>query len=164
MGSRTRLLRFAPGVYTTAPFVHDHWEEVYLLSGDLVVGNDDKGKGGEPFEAPTYACRPPGVHHGPFKSERGCMLYEIHYYDEGRKYASVSVGKARLHRQDAAGKISRGRFARRWSGAIAGDFAHPTDADGDAGANKARSAILSRRARGFRVGQTDAAAIPRTLA
>jgi len=25
MGSRTRLLRFAPGVYTTAPFVHDHW-------------------------------------------------------------------------------------------------------------------------------------------
>ena len=62
MGSRTRLLRFAPGVYTTAPFVHDHWEEVYLLSGDLVVGNDDKGQGGEPFEAPTYACRPPGVY------------------------------------------------------------------------------------------------------
>jgi hypothetical protein len=40
MGSRTRLLRFAPGVYTTAPFVHDHWEEVYLVSGDLIVGND----------------------------------------------------------------------------------------------------------------------------
>ncbi len=85
MGSRTRLLRFGPGVYTTAPFVHDHWEEVYLVSGDLVVGNDDKGKGGEPFEAPTYACRPPGVHHGPFKSERGCLLYEIHYYDESKK-------------------------------------------------------------------------------
>jgi hypothetical protein len=84
MGGRTRLLRFAPGVYTTAPFVHDHWEEVYLLSGDLVVGNDDKGNGGEPFDAPTYACRPPGVHHGPFKSEHGCMLYEIHYYDESK--------------------------------------------------------------------------------
>src|SRR5262249_51666141 len=26
-GSRSRLLRFEPGVYTTAPFVHDHWEE-----------------------------------------------------------------------------------------------------------------------------------------
>src|SRR5262245_10360893 len=25
-GSRTRLLRFEPGVHTTAPFVHDHWE------------------------------------------------------------------------------------------------------------------------------------------
>jgi hypothetical protein len=22
------------------------------------------------------------VLHGPFKSERGCLLYEIHYYDE----------------------------------------------------------------------------------
>ena len=39
MGSRTRLLRFDPGVYTTAPFVHDHWEEVYLISGDLIVGH-----------------------------------------------------------------------------------------------------------------------------
>jgi hypothetical protein len=27
MGSRTRLLRFQPGEFTTAPFVHDHWEE-----------------------------------------------------------------------------------------------------------------------------------------
>ena len=45
MGSRTRLLRFDPGVYTTAPFVHDHWEEVYLVSGDLIVGNDTEGKG-----------------------------------------------------------------------------------------------------------------------
>jgi len=25
-GTRTRLLRFEPGVYTTAPFVHDYWE------------------------------------------------------------------------------------------------------------------------------------------
>src|ERR1700680_1027141 len=85
MGSRTRLLRFAPGVYTTVPFVHDHWEEVYLLSGDLVVGNDAQGKGGEPFKAPTYACRPPGVRHGPFRSDTGCMLFEMHYYDESMK-------------------------------------------------------------------------------
>jgi hypothetical protein len=85
MGSRTRLLRIEPGVYTTAPFVHDHWEEVYLVSGDLIVGNDAQGKGGEAFDAPTYACRPPGVYHGPFKSERGCVLYEIHYYDESTK-------------------------------------------------------------------------------
>ena len=84
-GSRTRLLRFDPGVYTTAPFVHDHWEEVYLMSGDLIVGNDEAGKGGEPFRAPTYACRPPGVYHGPFKSETGCMLFEMHYYDESKK-------------------------------------------------------------------------------
>ena len=28
-GTRTRLLRFAPGVFTTAPFVHEYWEEVF---------------------------------------------------------------------------------------------------------------------------------------
>ena len=74
MGSRTRLLRFDPGVYTTVPFVHDHWEEVYLISGDLIVGSDAHGVGGELFKAPTYACRPPGIRHGPFKSETGCLL------------------------------------------------------------------------------------------
>jgi hypothetical protein len=83
-GSRTRLLRFEPGSFTTAPFVHDHWEEVYLVTGDLVVGNDANGKGGRPFHAPTYACRPPGVKHGPFRSDAGCLLYEIHYYDEAK--------------------------------------------------------------------------------
>jgi len=80
-GSRTRLLRFQPGVFTTEPFVHEHWEEVYLLSGDLIVGNDADGRGGEQFAANTYACRPPGALHGPFKSEGGCLLLEIHYYD-----------------------------------------------------------------------------------
>jgi hypothetical protein len=77
-GSRTRLLRFQPGAHTTEPFVHDHWEEVYLLSGDLIVG---QGSSAERFAAPAYACRPPGIHHGPFRSEGGCVLFELHYYD-----------------------------------------------------------------------------------
>lgn len=80
-GSRTRLLRFDPGVYTTVPFVHEYWEEVFLVSGDLFVGSDEKGRGGERFEPHTYACRPPGVHHGPFRSEGGCLLLEIHYFE-----------------------------------------------------------------------------------
>jgi hypothetical protein len=80
-GTRSRLLRFEPGIYTTAPFVHDYWEEVYLVSGDLTVGNDSQGKGGTPFPPNTYACRPPGAYHGPFKSEKGCLLFELHYYD-----------------------------------------------------------------------------------
>ena len=80
-GTRTRLLRFAPGVFTTAPFVHEYWEEVYLVSGDLTVGNDENGEGGESFAPHTYACRPPGAFHGPFKSEGGCLLLEIHYFD-----------------------------------------------------------------------------------
>lgn len=84
-GTRTRLLRFAPGVFTTAPFVHEYWEEVYLLAGDLIVGNDAQGRGGERFAPHTYACRPPGALHGPFKSETGCLLFELHYYDESAR-------------------------------------------------------------------------------
>ncbi|GGF65131.1 hypothetical protein GCM10007301_26160 [Azorhizobium oxalatiphilum] len=80
-GSRTRLLRFDPGVFTTAPFVHEYWEEVFLVTGDLTVGNDVNGEGGEAFPPFTYACRPPGAFHGPFKSEKGCILMEIHYFD-----------------------------------------------------------------------------------
>jgi hypothetical protein len=79
-GNRTRLLRFDPGVYTTAPFVHEYWEEVFLVSGDLIVGNDANGQGGEKFKGYTYAVRPPGVYHGPFRSETGCLLLETHYF------------------------------------------------------------------------------------
>ena len=80
LGSRTRLLKIEPDAFSTEPFVHDHWEEVYVVQGDLVVGNDKQGKGGKQCFAPTYACRPPGVHHGPFTSRGGCILHEIHYY------------------------------------------------------------------------------------
>jgi len=80
-GGRTRLLRFKPGIYTAKPFIHEYWEEVYLMSGDLIVGNDADGNGGESFAPHTYACRPPGTYHGPFKSDNGCVLLEIHYYD-----------------------------------------------------------------------------------
>ena len=79
-GNRTRLLSLAPGTFSTAPFVHEYWEEVFLLSGDLIVGNDAAGKGGEQFRDYTYAVRPPGVHHGPFKSETAACR-EMHYYD-----------------------------------------------------------------------------------
>jgi hypothetical protein len=79
-GSRSRLLRIDPGAYSTMPFVHDHWEEVFLFSGDLIVGSDSQGSGGEQFHAPTYAVRPPGIYHGPFRSEKGCVLFELHFY------------------------------------------------------------------------------------
>jgi hypothetical protein len=79
-GNRTRLLRFLPEAHTDKPFVHDYWEEVYLVEGDLVVG--DPSTGVTSFPAHTYACRPPGVFHGPFRSEMGCLLLEIHYYDK----------------------------------------------------------------------------------
>ena len=87
-GFRTRLLRFEPGIYTTKPFVHDYWEEVYLVSGDLIVGNDEQGNGGTAFAPNTYACRPPGTYHGPFKSNGGCLLLELHYYVEATDHVA----------------------------------------------------------------------------
>ena len=81
-GTRTRLLRFGAGARTTQPFVHDYWEEVYLLSGDLVVGDETSGLTLQNYSANTYACRPPGVYHGPFRSGKGCMLLEFHYYEQ----------------------------------------------------------------------------------
>jgi hypothetical protein len=32
----------------------------------------------------------PHLHHGPFKSEQGCMLFEMHYYDESKKQGAQS--------------------------------------------------------------------------
>ena len=46
-GSRTRLLRLPAGLFTKKPFVHDYWEEVFLVQGDLTVGNDEHGQGGK---------------------------------------------------------------------------------------------------------------------
>ena len=83
-GNRTRLLRIEGGAFSTKPFVHEYWEEVFLLSGDLVVGNDAQGKGGEPFQNYTYAVRPPGVYHGPFTSKGGCLMLETHFFDDGK--------------------------------------------------------------------------------
>jgi hypothetical protein len=72
-GSRTRLLRFQPGAFTTEPFEHEYWEEVFLVSGDLKVN-------GVSYPPMTYACRPPHTPHGPFASETGCLLLETHFY------------------------------------------------------------------------------------
>ena len=79
-----RLLRLDPGAFSTKPFVHEYWEEVFLLSGDLIVGSDAQGKGGESFQNYTYAVRPPGIYHGPFTSKGGCLMLETHFFDEGK--------------------------------------------------------------------------------
>jgi hypothetical protein len=80
IGRRSRLMKIEPGAYSRQAFVHDHWEEVFLFRGDLVVGCDAHGQDGELFRAPTFAIRPPGVYHGPFTTRGGCLLFELHYY------------------------------------------------------------------------------------
>jgi hypothetical protein len=81
-GVRTRLIRFRPGTIAPDVFLHDYWEEVYLIEGRLITGCDATGAGGEPFDAPAFACRPPGTPHGPFTSPEGCLFFEIQYYPE----------------------------------------------------------------------------------
>jgi hypothetical protein len=79
-GSRTRLMRFQPGTCGAEPIVHEFWEEVYVVSGDFIAV-DENGRDIQRYQPNTYTCRPPGVWHGPFKSESGCLLLEIHYFD-----------------------------------------------------------------------------------
>jgi len=75
-GVATRMLRFAPGTNTSAagPQVHDFWEEVYILEGslhDLTLQ--------QTFPRGTYACRPPGMRHGPWTAPDGCLTFEVRY-------------------------------------------------------------------------------------
>ena len=73
-GDLTRLLRFAPGVRTGDPIAHDFWEEVLIVEGSL----QDLGLG-RTFSAGMYACRPPGMRHGPYACPRGALLFETRY-------------------------------------------------------------------------------------
>jgi ChrR-like protein with cupin domain len=73
-GDVTRLLRFDAGVETTDTIAHDFWEEVFILEGELI----DLGKR-QTFGAGMYACRPPGMIHGPYRVPRGCTTLEIRY-------------------------------------------------------------------------------------
>ena len=75
-GDYTRVLRFDPGCDTTpnGPVVHDFWEEVYILEGTLI---DLTLK--QEFKAGQYACRPPGMWHGPWKAPQGCTTFEVRY-------------------------------------------------------------------------------------
>jgi hypothetical protein len=72
----TRILHFEPGTDTTpnGVQVHDFWEEVYIIDGDMTDLTL-----GETFTAGMYACRPPGMKHGPWSSEAGCTTFEVRY-------------------------------------------------------------------------------------
>ena len=80
IGVRTWLIHFQPGTIAPDKFLHDYWEEIYLISGDLISGCDADGQGGELFHAPSYAWRLLGTPHGPFSAPDGCIFFEIQYY------------------------------------------------------------------------------------
>lgn len=75
-GVATRILRYAPGADSTPMGVqkHDFWEEVYIIEGsftDCTLG--------ETFTAGMYACRPPGMAHGPWRTDEGVVTFEVRY-------------------------------------------------------------------------------------
>ena len=70
----TRMLRWDAGFESTEPAVHDYVEEVYILSGAMHDTTLD-----EIFASGDYACRPPGVVHGPWTSSAGCEMLEVRY-------------------------------------------------------------------------------------
>ncbi len=74
-GDYARILKFPPGLVTDEVLVHDFWEEVYILKGKLIDLNKK-----ETFVEGMYACRPPGMLHGPYEIPDGCITLELRYY------------------------------------------------------------------------------------
>lgn len=76
-GDCTRLLRFPPGADTTpnGTLTHAFWEEVWILEGSIL-----DTRLGEEFGAGQYACRPPGMPHGPWVSPKGAVTLEFRYH------------------------------------------------------------------------------------
>jgi hypothetical protein len=70
------MVRWEPGLDTSSagPVAHDYFEEVLILSGSM----HDLGLQ-QTFSAGSYACRPPGMVHGPWTTAGGCVMLEIQY-------------------------------------------------------------------------------------
>jgi hypothetical protein len=72
----TRLVRWDPGLTTSGagPVAHEYFEEVLVLSGSLHDLRLD-----QTFGPGYYACRPPGMVHGPWETMVGCTMLEVRY-------------------------------------------------------------------------------------
>lgn len=75
-GEYTRLTRFYPGADTTlfGGKSHAYPEEVLIVSGRLYDQAFDLW-----LERGHYASRPPGELHGPFKTDIGCVVFEVSF-------------------------------------------------------------------------------------
>jgi len=72
----SRLLKFEPGCDTTpnGTLTHDVWEEVFIVSGSI-----HDVRLGRTFTAGMYACRPPGMEHGPWTAPDGAITFETRF-------------------------------------------------------------------------------------
>lgn len=87
-GVATRLLKFEPGTNTSSAgvLVHPFWEELIIVEGSLrdLTLNQTFSKG-------AYACRPPGMKHGPWESPEGCITFEVRYYTERPRRSGFTI-------------------------------------------------------------------------
>ena len=84
-GSYTRLIMSQPDLdavirqYKSLPgkvLCHeDFWEEVFVVRGTLIDTVNSKT-----YKAGYYACRPPGMRHGPFFHPTGAISCEFRTY------------------------------------------------------------------------------------
>lgn len=81
-GSYTRLIMSQPDMDASirqyeSPLgrvlCHEVWEEVFIVRGTIIDTTLS-----QTFAAGFYACRPPGMKHGPFFHPTGCVSYEFH--------------------------------------------------------------------------------------
>lgn len=79
-GAYTRLLRIEPGIEIKGVLEHDFCEEVFIIKGDLTDKRISKT-----FTKGMYACRLPGMKHGPYISHGGFIAVEVRYYGFKRK-------------------------------------------------------------------------------
>ena len=80
--------------YNTPPgkvLVHDIWEEVFIYQGGIIdtTLNQD-------FGTHFYACRPPGMLHGPLFHPNGCVSVENRYRDGVRKKPEMEFYDTKL--------------------------------------------------------------------
>lgn len=75
-GNVSRFLKFEPGTDTSPNGIlkHDCWEEVYILEGSITDLRLNRT-----FTKGMYACRPPGMPHGPWVTKEGCLTFEVRY-------------------------------------------------------------------------------------
>jgi hypothetical protein len=76
-GDLTRLTLWRPGTDSSRLRIQSHafWEEVFIIDGsieDLTLGHV--------FYRGFYACRPPGMKHGPWRTDTGVTQLEIRSY------------------------------------------------------------------------------------
>lgn len=70
----TNLVKWEPGTETHETLAHDTWEEVWIIEGEMYDTIKELS-----IEKGMYACRPPGMKHGPWISKSGCLMLEVRY-------------------------------------------------------------------------------------